>query len=169
MPSCPWSHGLRSNKLSVSVAVPPAPVRVPNQKPLAPSVATVTSVANDKGDNEMILVLCADLLAFALQSRKTAFGFQCTYTRFHIIVSELIWVCNTLKVRAIYQCDFLTNVVWVFDQQMSGRKVRGTLIVLLEQIQSDSFLSWWFGANRVVDTDPRVPAWCMCQILGNLF
>jgi hypothetical protein len=37
------------------VAVPPAPVRVPSQRPLAPSVASVTSVANDKGENEMIL------------------------------------------------------------------------------------------------------------------
>ena len=52
---CPWSHGLRPKKLSVSVAVPRAPVRVPSQMPLAPSVASVTSVANDKGDNEMIL------------------------------------------------------------------------------------------------------------------
>ena len=33
----------------------PAPVRVPSQRPLAPSVSTVKSVANDKGDNEMIL------------------------------------------------------------------------------------------------------------------
>ena len=37
------------------MAVPPAPVRVSSQRPLAPSVASVTSVANDKGDNEMIL------------------------------------------------------------------------------------------------------------------
>ena len=37
------------------MAVPLAPVRVPSQVPLAPSVASVTSVANDKGDNEMIL------------------------------------------------------------------------------------------------------------------
>ena len=37
------------------MAVLPAPVRVPSQRPLAPSVASVTSVANDKGDNEMIL------------------------------------------------------------------------------------------------------------------
>ena len=37
-----------------SVAVPPAPVRVPSQRPLAPSVKSVTSVATDKGDNEMI-------------------------------------------------------------------------------------------------------------------
>ena len=42
-------------KLIISVAVPPAPVRVPTQRPLTPSVASVTSVANDKGDNEMIL------------------------------------------------------------------------------------------------------------------
>jgi hypothetical protein len=31
------------------------PVRVPSQRPLAPSVASVTSVANDKDDDEMIL------------------------------------------------------------------------------------------------------------------
>ena len=37
------------------MAVPPALVRVPTQRPFAPSVASVTSVANDKGDNEMIL------------------------------------------------------------------------------------------------------------------
>ena len=47
--------GCDQKKLSVSVAVPPAPVRVPSQRPLAPSVASVTSVANDKADNEMIL------------------------------------------------------------------------------------------------------------------
>ena len=44
-----------SQKNFVSVAVPPAPVRFPSQGPLALSVASVTSVANDKGDNEMIL------------------------------------------------------------------------------------------------------------------
>ena len=37
------------------MAVPPATIRVPSQRPLASSVASVTSVANDKGDNEMIL------------------------------------------------------------------------------------------------------------------
>ena len=47
--------GCVQKKLSVSVAVPPAPVRVPSQRPLAPSVESVTSVANDKGDNKMIL------------------------------------------------------------------------------------------------------------------
>ena len=49
---CPWNHGQNN---FVSVAVPPAPVRVPSQRPLAPSVASVSSVANDKDDNEMIL------------------------------------------------------------------------------------------------------------------
>ena len=37
------------------MAVPPAPVWVHSQRPLAPSVTSVTSVANDKGDNEMTL------------------------------------------------------------------------------------------------------------------
>ena len=36
------------------MAVPPAPVRVPSQRLLAPRVASVTSIANDKGDNEII-------------------------------------------------------------------------------------------------------------------
>ena len=36
------------------MAVPPAPVRVPSQRPLTASVTSVTSVANDKGDNEII-------------------------------------------------------------------------------------------------------------------
>ena len=47
--------GCGKKKLLVSVAVPPAHVRVPSLRPLALSVATVMSVANDKGDNEMIL------------------------------------------------------------------------------------------------------------------
>ena len=41
-------------KLLASMTVPPPPVRVPSQRPLAPSVASLTSVANYKGDNEMI-------------------------------------------------------------------------------------------------------------------
>ena len=49
LPMEPWAAAKK--KLSVSVAVPPAPVRAPSQRPLAPSV---TSVANDKGGNEMI-------------------------------------------------------------------------------------------------------------------
>jgi hypothetical protein len=36
------------------VEVTLAPVRVPSQSPLAPSITSVTSVVNDKGDNEMI-------------------------------------------------------------------------------------------------------------------
>ena len=36
------------------MAVPLAPVRVHSQRPLAPTVMSVTSVANDKSDNEMI-------------------------------------------------------------------------------------------------------------------
>ena len=50
----PWSHGLRPKKLLASVAVPAAPVRVPSQRLLAPSIASATSVANDMRDNEMI-------------------------------------------------------------------------------------------------------------------
>ena len=37
------------------MAVPPTPVRVPSQRPLAPSVASVMSVTNDKDDNEKML------------------------------------------------------------------------------------------------------------------
>ena len=37
------------------MAVLLVPVRVPSQRPLTPSVASVTSVAIDKGDSEMIL------------------------------------------------------------------------------------------------------------------
>ena len=50
--------------------MPPTLVRVPGQRPLAPS-GYVASVANHKNDNEMIPGLCTDLLAFALQLRKT--------------------------------------------------------------------------------------------------
>ena len=41
----PWAE---VKKLLVSMAVPPAPVRVPSQRLLVPSFASVTSVANDK-------------------------------------------------------------------------------------------------------------------------
>jgi hypothetical protein len=34
--------------------VPPAQVRVPSQRPLAPRITPVTLAANDKDDNEMI-------------------------------------------------------------------------------------------------------------------
>ena len=45
--------GCGQKNLLVSVAMPPAPVRVPSQRPLASSVASVTLVANDKVDNEI--------------------------------------------------------------------------------------------------------------------
>ena len=48
----PWAA---VKKKPFSVAVTPAPVRVPNQRLLSPSAASDTSVANDKSDNEMIL------------------------------------------------------------------------------------------------------------------
>jgi hypothetical protein len=48
----PWAA---AKKTLVCVVVPPAPVQVPSQRPLALSVTSVTLVANDKGDNEMIL------------------------------------------------------------------------------------------------------------------
>ena len=52
----PAVHGAMGcgQKNFVSLAVPPAPVRVPSQRPLAPGIRPLTSVANDKGDNEMI-------------------------------------------------------------------------------------------------------------------
>ena len=40
-------------KFYASVTVLPAPVWVPYQWPLSPSVTSVTLSANDKGDNEM--------------------------------------------------------------------------------------------------------------------
>ena len=36
------------------MAVPPTPIRVPSQRLLAPSVTLLSSVANDKGDSEII-------------------------------------------------------------------------------------------------------------------
>ena len=53
-PAVHGAMGCGQKKLLVRVAVPPAPVWVPSQKPLVPTVASITSVANGKGDNEMI-------------------------------------------------------------------------------------------------------------------
>ena len=53
----PVVHGAMlsdQTKLKASVAVPLSPVWVPSQRSIAPSVSSVTSVTNDKGDNEMI-------------------------------------------------------------------------------------------------------------------
>ena len=46
-------EGKESSHLKGSVAVSPAPLRVPSQRPLASSVTSVTSVANDKGDKNI--------------------------------------------------------------------------------------------------------------------
>ena len=54
MTCCPWGHGLRAKKLLINEILPSAPVRVPSQRSLASRVTSVTSVANDKSDNEMI-------------------------------------------------------------------------------------------------------------------
>ena len=62
----------KKKKLSVTMAVPPAPVRVPSQRPLAPRVASVTLVANDNGDNEMILGAVCRSPRISLQPRKTS-------------------------------------------------------------------------------------------------
>ena len=62
---CPWSHGLRPKKLLASMAV------VPSQRPLAPRVASVTSVTNDKGDNEIIPGAVYRSPGIYLQPRKT--------------------------------------------------------------------------------------------------
>ena len=48
---CPWSHGLQSKKALSYCGGVTSSSRVPSQRSLDPSVM---SVANDKGDNEMI-------------------------------------------------------------------------------------------------------------------
>ena len=47
----PWAA---AKQLLATLAVPPVPVRVSCQRPLAPNVASVMWVAHYKGDNEMI-------------------------------------------------------------------------------------------------------------------
>ena len=54
----------------VGVAVPPAPVRVSSQRSLAPSVKSVTSVANDKGDNEIMLGVVHRSPGFSLKAEE---------------------------------------------------------------------------------------------------
>ena len=60
----PWE--LRPKKFQTNVAVSPAPVRVPSQSPLAPSVASVTSVTNDKGDNDGQVFLEKELVGLGV-------------------------------------------------------------------------------------------------------
>ena len=62
--------GSGQKSYKASMVVPPAPVRVLSKRPCAPSVTSVTSVANDKGDNEMILGAVHSSPGFALRLRK---------------------------------------------------------------------------------------------------
>ena len=48
----PWTA---TKKMYANVVVPPAPIQVPNQWPLALNAISVVSLANDKGDNKMKL------------------------------------------------------------------------------------------------------------------
>ena len=68
IPAVHGAMGCSQKKFLASVVVPPTPVRVPSQRPLAPSVKSVT---NDKSDNEIIPGAVHNLLAFALQLAKT--------------------------------------------------------------------------------------------------
>ena len=54
----PRIRELQPKKLSVHVMIPPTPVRVFSQWPLAPNVTSIRLSANDKDDNEMIPELC---------------------------------------------------------------------------------------------------------------
>ena len=75
--SCPWSRGLRQKKkkeLLVSVVVPPAPVRVPSQRRLAPSVAQSRRSLMTRVIMKWSWGLCTDLLEFALQKTHKQIG-----------------------------------------------------------------------------------------------
>ena len=47
LPLSSWIYGLRSTKIHRSVAVTPAPVRVPSQQPLVPSFTSVVGQAEN--------------------------------------------------------------------------------------------------------------------------
>ena len=64
---CPWSHGLQSEKLQDSVAVPPIPVIVPSRWPLAPECHQSRLSSNIKV-MKCYRDVCTDILAF------TAYG-----------------------------------------------------------------------------------------------
>ena len=66
--------GLRTNWLYGNVAVPPAPIRVPNQWSIVPSATPVTSV--DNYDNEVKPGAGTDLLAITLRLWKTPGNFS---------------------------------------------------------------------------------------------
>ena len=63
-------HGLWPKKLQASVVVLLAPIRIPSQRLLILTVASVTSVANDKGDNKMILRAVHRSLGICLKAEE---------------------------------------------------------------------------------------------------
>ena len=65
-------YGLWSKKLLISEALSSAPVQVPSRRPLARSIASVKSVDNDEGDNEMILWAVHRSPGICLWLRKTS-------------------------------------------------------------------------------------------------
>jgi hypothetical protein len=68
--------------LLASVAVPTALVRIPSQRTLAPSVASVTSVANDKGDNGIFLEAVHRSPGICLKAEGNPGKSQLGYRRF---------------------------------------------------------------------------------------
>ena len=71
----PWSHGLRPKNLWASVVAPPAPVRIPSQRPLAPSVTLVTSIANDKDlDFGYTSMFMSERYPYLFQKKEGFFG-----------------------------------------------------------------------------------------------
>ena len=77
-----------AKKLLVSVAVPPTPARVPSQRPLAPSFASVTSIASDKG--EKIMKIIRNSYLFSLSISLSLFLYEyvaiitCQHMHFYI-------------------------------------------------------------------------------------
>ena len=66
------SRSATKMNIHTSVAVPPAPVRVPSQWSVVRVSRQSRLLVNDKGDSELI----ADLLAFTLRLRKTPENFS---------------------------------------------------------------------------------------------
>ena len=71
---CPWSCGLQPKKFQASVAVPPAPVRVSSQRPLAPSITSGNLIPVVHGamgciqKNLQLVWLCHQLLSGLINS-----------------------------------------------------------------------------------------------------
>ena len=73
MPVVHGAIGCGEKSFMLSEAVPPAPVRAPRQKPLAPTVTSVMWVANDKSYNEMI----PEPVVLKLFLRKFSHRYRC--------------------------------------------------------------------------------------------